>query len=70
VLIIISCFIATPIAWFILHQWLEQYEFRTPVYWWLFALAGITTLVIALLTISFQILRAALSNPIGALRSE
>ncbi len=70
VLILISCFIAIPIAWFTLHQWLEQYEFRTPVYWWLFALAGIGTLVIALLTISFQIIRAALLNPVQPLRSE
>ncbi|MEJ0082719.1 MAG: FtsX-like permease family protein [Puia sp.] len=69
-LVLISCFIATPIAWFTLHQWLEQYEFRTPVYWWLFALAGIGTLVIALLTISFQIIRAALLNPVQPLRSE
>ena len=69
-LVLISCFIATPVAWFTLHQWLEQYEFRTPVYWWLFALAGIGTLVIALLTISFQIIRAALLNPVQPLRSE
>jgi putative ABC transport system permease protein len=69
-LVLISCFIATPIAWYTIHQWLEQYEFRTPVYWWLFVLVGMGTMVIALLTISFQIIKAALLNPVQPLRSE
>ena len=69
-LVFISCLIATPIAWYELHQWLQRYDIRTPISIWIFVIVGAGTLLIALLTISFQIIKAALLNPISQLRSE
>jgi len=69
-LVILSCLIATPIAWYTLHKWLQQYEYRTPVSVWVFLLVGAATLLIALLTISIQIVKAAILNPVRQLRSE
>jgi putative ABC transport system permease protein len=69
-LVLISCLIAVPIAWYALHQWLLRYEYRTVVSGWVFLIVGVGTLLIALLTISFQILRAAFLNPAAQLRSE
>jgi putative ABC transport system permease protein len=69
-LIFISCLIATPIAWYALHQWLQQYDIRTPISIWIFVIVGAGTLIIALLTISYQIIRAAIQNPVNQLRSE
>ena len=70
VLVIISCAIAVPIAWYFLHQWLLQYEYRTPISGWVFVSASIGALGITLLTVSWQALKAGLMNPVGALRSE
>lgn len=69
-LVIISCVIAIPIAWYVLHQWLQQYEYRTPISWWIFTIAGLGAMAIALLTVSFQAIKAAVSNPVKSLRSE
>jgi putative ABC transport system permease protein len=69
-LVILSCLIATPIAWYTLHKWLQQYEYRTPVSVWVFLLVRAATLLIALLTISIQIVKAAILNPVRQLRSE
>lgn len=69
-LVIISCIIAIPIAWYVLHQWLQQYEYRTPISWWVFTIAGLGAMIIALLTVSFQAVKAALNNPVKSLRSE
>ncbi|HVU95393.1 MAG TPA: ABC transporter permease [Puia sp.] len=69
-LVSISCLIAFPLAFWVLHGWLQNYEYRTPIHWWVFGLAGALALVVALLTVSFQAIRAALANPIKALRSE
>jgi len=62
--------IATPTAWYIIHKWLENFAFRTTVSWWIFALAGLLALGIALLTVSWQSWRAATRNPVDALRYE
>ena len=70
VLVVISCLIAIPISWYFLHQWLQQYEYRTPISWWVFAAASGGALVITLLTVSFQAVRAALANPVKSLRTE
>jgi len=70
VLVIISCFIAIPVAWYYLHQWLQKYEYRTEISWWVFILAGIGALVITLLTVSFQAIKAAVANPVKSLRTE
>jgi len=69
-LVVLSNLVAAPFAWFILHQWLQQYEYRTPIYWWVFALSGLGALLITLLTVSHQALKAALMNPVKSLRSE
>ncbi|MFN8258402.1 MAG: FtsX-like permease family protein [Bacteroidales bacterium] len=62
--------ISTPIAWYIMHKWLENYAYKTELSWWIFALAGLLALVIALLTVSWQSWRAATRNPVEALRYE
>jgi ABC-type antimicrobial peptide transport system permease subunit len=69
-LIIISSFIAIPLAWYYLHHWLLQYEYRAPISFWIFILAGVGALVITLLTVSFQAIKAALANPVKSLRAE
>jgi putative ABC transport system permease protein len=65
-----SCVVAFPIAWWMMHNWLQNYEYRISIHWWTFALTGITALLIALLTVSFQAVKAALTNPVKSLRSE
>jgi len=69
-LVVISIVIATPLAWYFMHNWLHNYEYRTTVSWWIFIAAGMGALFITLLTVSFQSIRAALMNPIKSLRSE
>ncbi len=69
-LVLISFLISAPIAWYFMSQWLDGYTYRSDVAWWVFALAGIGALVITLLTVSFQAIRAALANPVKSLRSE
>ena len=70
ILVIISCGIAIPIAWYYLHGWLQQYEYRTPLSWWIFAASSLGALLITLLTVSYQAIRAALMNPVNSLRTE
>ena len=70
ILIIISIAAATPAAWYAMHIWLKGYEYRTPIQWWVFVLSGITSIIIALITISYQAIKAAVSNPVKSLRSE
>jgi len=69
-LVTISCLIAFPVAWWAMKGWLQGYEYRTIIHWWVFAVAGALALVVALLTVSFQAIKTALANPIKALRSE
>ena len=69
-LVVISCFVAIPIAMYFLHEWLKQYEYRTPMSWWVFAAAALGALLITLFTVSYQAVRAALANPVKSLRTE
>jgi ABC-type antimicrobial peptide transport system permease subunit len=69
-LVLLAFVLATPIAWFALNKWLEDFSYRIVIGWWIFPIAGVLTLLIALLTISAQTIRAALANPVDALRSE
>ena len=62
--------IAVPVSWYLMNKWLEGFAYKTVVSWWIFALAGISALVIAMLTVSWQSLRAATNNPVDALRDE
>ena len=69
-LIGISFVIAAPIAWWIMHQWLQDFAYRIPLSPWIFAGAGVMAVLIALTTISFQAIKAALASPVKSLRSE
>ncbi|WP_199563253.1 ABC transporter permease [Runella aurantiaca] len=69
-LVIISCLIAAPIAWYFLSDWLKKYEYRTEISWWIFVAAAAGALTITLLTVSFQAIKAALMNPVKSLKSE
>ncbi len=66
----IAFIIATPLAWFAMHKWLENFAYKTDLSWWIFALSGVLALLIALLTVSWQSWRAATRNPVEALRYE
>lgn len=69
-LVIISLIIATPIAWWIMNIWLESYLYRITIQWWVFAIAGGISILIAMLTISYQAIKAAIANPAKSLRTE
>jgi ABC-type antimicrobial peptide transport system permease subunit len=69
-LIVVAILIAVPIGWWLAYQWLQDFSYRTTISWWLFAAAGILAIVIALITVSSQAIRAALSNPVNSLRTE
>ncbi|MEN0056024.1 MAG: FtsX-like permease family protein, partial [Mucilaginibacter sp.] len=68
-LVIISFIIASPVAWFAMNKWLQGYTYRISIEWWVFALAGSLSILIAIGTISFQAVKAALSNPVKSLRN-
>jgi ABC-type antimicrobial peptide transport system permease subunit/AraC-like DNA-binding protein len=70
ILIAIAFAIATPIAWYYMHQWLQDYVYRITISWWLFAAGGLAAIIIALATISFQAIKAAIANPVKSLRNE
>jgi ABC-type antimicrobial peptide transport system permease subunit len=70
ILVIIALLIATPIAWYAMNYWLRTFAYHAPVEWWIFALSGGLIIGIALATVSFQAIKAALINPIKSLRSE
>jgi putative ABC transport system permease protein len=69
-LVLFSILIATPLTWLIMYGWLQSYAYRSPIQWWIFAVAGLIALFIALLTVSFQAIKAALTNPVKSLRAE
>jgi putative ABC transport system permease protein len=62
--------IASPLAWYAMDTWLKDYAYRTEISFWIFIASGVTAVVIALITISFQTMKALLSNPVQSLRSE
>jgi putative ABC transport system permease protein len=69
-LVLIALFIAVPVAWWGMHQWLQDYEYRITISWDVFLLSGLIAGSIAVLTISYQSIRAAFMKPVKALRSE
>ena len=69
-LVIFSLLVAMPTAWYLMSNWLMNYEYRSTIAWWIFAAAGTGALVITLLTVSYQSIKAALANPVKSLRSE
>ncbi len=69
-LIIIAFVVASPVAWYIMHNWLQDFAYRINISWWIFFAAGLLAIIIALATISFQAIKAAIANPVKSLRTE
>ncbi len=69
-LVLIALIIATPLAWYFMHKWLQDYAYRININWWIFAITGAATIIIALLVVSFQAIKAAIANPVKSLRTE
>lgn len=69
-LVIIAFVVASPIAWYFMNKWLQNFAYRINISWWVFVLAGAAALVIALFTVSFQAIKAAIANPVKSLRTE
>ncbi|MGN6266172.1 MAG: ABC transporter permease [Ginsengibacter sp.] len=69
-LVFIACIVAFPLSWWAMHQWLQSFAYRINISWWMFLAAGVIAILIALITVSFQAIRAAMANPVKSLRSE
>jgi putative ABC transport system permease protein len=69
-LVILSIVIASPIAWWAMHKWLEGFAYRITISWWMFAAAGIVAIVTAIVTVSYHAIKAGIANPVDSLRSE
>jgi ABC-type antimicrobial peptide transport system permease subunit len=70
ILVFLSLFIAVPLAYYYMQGWLENYNYRTPISWWVFVLAGAGAILITIITVSFQAIKAAIVNPVKSLRTE
>jgi putative ABC transport system permease protein len=68
--VVIAILIASPLAWWAMGQWLRGFAYRQELQWWVFVLAGLGAVGIAFVTISFQSIRAALTNPVKSLKAE
>src|SRR4029079_18225205 len=68
-LVIVAIVIASPLAWWAMNKWLQDYSYRVDISWWMFAIAGVVGILIALLTISFQAIKSATANPVKSLRN-
>ncbi|MCB0437095.1 MAG: FtsX-like permease family protein, partial [Mangrovimonas sp.] len=64
VLILLALVVASPIAWYLMQKWLEKFAYRLEIEWWIFVLAGMMAIIIALITVGFQAIKAAISNPV------
>ena len=69
-LVLISCVIAFPLAWYFMSKWLQDYEYRVSITWWMFVLPALIAVFIAVVTVSFQAIKAAVANPVKSLRTE
>jgi putative ABC transport system permease protein len=70
VLVMVAMIVASPIAWYAMNKWLQAFTYRINIQWWVFVLTGMSALLIAFITVSFQSVKAALANPVKSLRSE
>jgi len=70
ILVLIALLIASPIAWYFMNRWLQDFTYRIKISWWVFIIAGLSAILIALITISFQAIKAAVANPVKSLRTE
>ena len=69
-MVLIAALIAFPVAWYAMSQWLEDFAYRTNIQWWVFILSAALALIVALGTISYHAIKAAVANPVKSLRSE
>jgi putative ABC transport system permease protein len=69
-LVSLSFLVAIPVSWWLMHNWLQQYDYRTPISVWIFVLTAAAALLITLITVSFQSIRASMANPVKSLRTE
>ena len=69
-LVLIAMVIASPLAWLAMNNWLQDYAYQIDISWWMFVVAGVLAILIALLTVSFQAIKAAMANPVKSLRTE
>ena len=69
-LVFLAILIAFPIAWLLMNKWLEDFAYRITISWWMFVVAGTVTVLIAVITVSFQAIKAAVANPVKSLRTE
>ena len=69
-LVLIAFFVASPLAWLAMRQWLRNFAYHVDIQWWVFVLAGVMALLIALLTVSVQAIKVAIANPVKSLRTE
>jgi putative ABC transport system permease protein len=69
-MVLLSCVISFPLSWWMMHKWLQDYQYRAAINFWVFVVAGLSAILIAVITVSFQAVKAALMNPVKSLRSE
>ena len=69
-LVLIASVIAFPVAWWAMNKWLQSFAYRINISWWVFVIAGVSAILIALITVSFQAIKAAIANPVKSLRTE
>jgi len=69
-LVFIAILISSPIAWWFMNKWLQAFAYKVSVSWWIFVLSGLAAITIAIITVSFQDIKAALMNPVKNLRTE
>jgi putative ABC transport system permease protein len=69
-LVLIAVVIASPVAWYVMSKWLQDFAYRINISWWMFITAGLLVVVIAIITVSFQAIKAAIANPVKSLRTE
>ena len=68
--VLFSMLVAIPVSWLVMNKWLEDFAYRIRLEWWMFTLAGIVSFIIAIITLSFQAIKAAIANPVKSLRTE
>jgi len=66
----IAYIVAVPLAYYIVHRWLQQFAYKIPIYWWVFLLAGLLVFAITVITVSWQSHKAATANPVDAIKNE
>ena len=69
-LVVLAIIVSSPVAWWAMHSWLQNFAYRITISWWVFAAAGAMAVIIAVATISYHSIRAAIANPVKSLRSE